>query len=87
MTYLGAQSGMKILEVGCGTGFLARLLCQMLDDIRVTGLEADKKLLALARRLVEREALTAQVELQCGNAYQLPYPDESFDLVTSQTFL
>ncbi len=85
--YLGARPGMRILDVGCGTGFLARLLARTLDDVRVIGLDADTKLLNLARQMVEREGLTSQVELQQGNAYQTPYPAETFDLVTSQTLL
>lgn len=87
MDYLGAQSGMRILDAGCGTGFLSRMLARTLGDSQLVGLEADPHLLNLARQMVEGEGLTPQVTLQGGDAYQLPYPAETFDLVTSQTLL
>ena len=86
MEYVGAQPGMHILEVGCGTGFLSRLLTQTLADVRVVGLEPGEKSLNLGRQLLERQKLT-NVELQHGEAYPIPFPDEAFDLVTSQTLL
>ena len=87
MDYLGARSGMCILDVGCGTGFLARLLARTLNAVQVVGIDADEKMLDLAHQLLEREGLAGQVELRQGDAYQLPFPDETFDLVTSQTLL
>ena len=86
MEYVGAQQGMHILEVGCGTGFLSRLLAQTLADVRVVGLEPNEKSLNLGHQLLERQKLT-NVVLQHGAAYPMPFPDEAFDLVTSQTLL
>jgi len=87
MEYLGARPGMRIMDVGCGSGFLARLLARSLDDVQVVGLDVDEKMLGLARQMLEQEGLTDQVELRKGNAYELPIPDGTFDLVTSQTLL
>ena len=86
MDYLGAQPGMRILDMGCGTGFLSRLLAQIFEESWVVGLDADETLLNLGRQMLESHGLT-NVELRQGNAYQIPYPDETFDLVTSQTLL
>ena len=85
--YLGAQPGTRILDAGCGSGFLSRLLARTLDGVQIVGLDADEKMLALAHQMVEREGLAAQVELRSGDAYQIPFPDDAFDLVTSQTLL
>ena len=87
MHYLGAAPGLRILDVGCGSGFLARLLARTLAEVQVTGLDADQKLLDLGQEMLAREKLTAQVELQKGDAYHLPFPDATFDLATSQTLL
>jgi len=87
MDYLGARPGMRILDVGCGTGFLARLLVRTLSDVQVVGLEADEKILDLAHQMLEHEGLADQVELRQGDAYQISFPDGAFDLVTSQTLL
>ncbi len=87
MEYLGAQAGMRILEVGCGTGFLARLLARTLEDVQVTGVEVDGQMLDLACQMLAREGLADRVALRQGDAYRLPFPDETFDLVTSHTLL
>ena len=85
--YLGARPKMNVLEVGCGTGYLARLLARSLNDVHIVGLDPDRQLLDVARRLLEREELTRNVQFWQGDAYRLPFPDESFDMVTSQTLL
>lgn len=87
MNYLGAKPGMKILDSGCGTGFLTRLLAKVLTDVQVVGVDMDEKLLDLGRQMLVRENLIDQVELRQGDAYHLPFSDETFDLVTSQTLL
>ena len=87
LEYLGARPGTRILDVGCGSGFLSRLLARNLDNVQIVGLDADEKMLDLARQMLEREDLVSQVELRKGDAYQIPYPDDAFDLVTSQSML
>ncbi len=85
--YLGARPKMKVLEVGCGTGYLARLLARSLDDVHIVGLDPDRQLLNAARQLLEREGHTHSVKFWQGDAYRLPFLDETFDMVTSQTLL
>lgn len=85
--YLGARPGTRILDVGCGSGFLTRLLARALEGVQIVGLDADEELIAQARRELQREDLDDRVEVVCGDAYQLPFADESFDMVTSHTVL
>ena len=85
--YVGARPGLRILDVGCGTGCLARLLALSVDNVRVVGMDPDEKMLELGRQIVEREQLNDRIELTKGDAYDQPFPDETFDLVTSQTLL
>lgn len=87
LNYLGALPGTQILEVGSGSGFLGRLLAGSLDEAQVTAVDADGELLVTASRLVAHESLADRVRLVHGDGYRLPFPDESFDLVTSQTLL
>ena len=87
MNYLGANNGMSILDVGCGSGFLSRLLAKTLSDVQIIGLDADEKMLSLAEQMLARDGVSVQVTLQKGDAYHLPFADETFDLVTSHTLL
>jgi demethylmenaquinone methyltransferase/2-methoxy-6-polyprenyl-1,4-benzoquinol methylase len=87
MNYLGAKPHSRILEVGTGTAFLARLLARELDDVQVTGLDTDADMLELAGKMVEREGLARQITFVQGDTIQLPFPDNSFDLATSQRLL
>ena len=62
------------LEVGCGTG---RNLPLYPSTARVVGLDPDLGLLRRAR------ARAAAVDLVCGRAETLPFPDAIFDTVVS----
>jgi ubiquinone/menaquinone biosynthesis C-methylase UbiE len=87
LDYLGARAKMRILDVGCGTGFLARLMAQNLQNVQVVGLEGDGKLLSLGQEKLVMETLEDRVSFRQGDAYQLPFKDDAFDLVTSHTLL
>jgi len=64
------------LEVAIGTGLN---LAHYPPEVRLTGLDISPEMLALARsRAVE---LGRTVELEEGDAQELPFPDESFETV------
>ncbi|MFI5734219.1 methyltransferase domain-containing protein [Kribbella sp. NPDC051587] len=46
---LGIRPGMKVLEIGTGTGYNAAILCHLLGDDAVTTLDIDEELVDLAR--------------------------------------
>lgn len=70
------KAGDKVLDVGCGTGWFTRRL-SLQPGLNVTGLDIDVKALEFAR---SRDALSHYV---LGNALQLPFENNCFDLVTS----
>jgi ubiquinone/menaquinone biosynthesis C-methylase UbiE len=74
----GAPAG-DVLDVGCGTGAITLALDEAAPRARVTGLDGDPAVLALARR---RLAGRTDVALLEGLADALPFADESFDRVT-----
>lgn len=75
------QPGQRVLDLGCGTGIMAIALKGSMPGAQVTGLDADKKALTIARR--EAEKAGAKIEWDQGFANDLAYADNSLDVVVS----
>jgi SAM-dependent methyltransferase len=76
---LDIKPGMQVLDVACGTGNLAIPAAR--KGARVTGVDIATNLLAQARNRAEAEGL--EIAFEEGDAEQLAFPDEQFDLVLS----
>lgn len=76
---LDAQTGERILDVGCGTGLLLERLRRVAPDVRLAGVDPVPEMLALARRRLPAPA----VDLREAAAERLPFGDGSFDAVVS----
>jgi ubiquinone/menaquinone biosynthesis C-methylase UbiE len=75
--------GMRVLDVACGTGIVARLATPHVGPTgRVVGLDTNEAMLAVAR--AQPQPTGAHVEWQQGDATKLPFPDAQFDTVLSQ---
>jgi ubiquinone/menaquinone biosynthesis C-methylase UbiE len=76
------QSGEKVLDVGCGTGTLAIKVARRVGRAgRVEGIDPGTSQIARARSKVARRNLP--IEFQIGVIEQLPFPDQTFDVVFS----
>ena len=75
------KKGHRVLDLGCGTATLTLMIKQAHPEAEVTGLDGDPKALGIARAKVARSGLT--ITLDEGMAFNLPYPDSSFDRVFS----
>jgi 2-polyprenyl-6-hydroxyphenyl methylase/3-demethylubiquinone-9 3-methyltransferase len=71
----------SVLDVGCGAGFLSNALA--LTGMKVTGVDLSEDSLAVA----QRHDTTKKVKYISANAYQLPFADSSFDVLTAMDFL
>jgi demethylmenaquinone methyltransferase/2-methoxy-6-polyprenyl-1,4-benzoquinol methylase len=66
--------GMRVLEVGCGTGSNLTLFAEA--GCEVAGIDLSPSMLDLASRKIGERA-----DLELGDASAMPYEDRSFDLV------
>ena len=71
----------RILDLGTGTGTAALGAARRFPGADVVGADLSEKMLAEARRKTPPE-LASRVHFDQIDASRLPYPDESFDLVT-----
>jgi ubiquinone/menaquinone biosynthesis C-methylase UbiE len=78
------RAGQRILDLGCGTGTLAIQVRSAQPEAEVVGLDADQEMLAQAR--IKADAAGVAVRFDQGLSTELPYEDESFDLVLSTLF-
>jgi ubiquinone/menaquinone biosynthesis C-methylase UbiE len=77
-----AQIGQRVLVVACGTGRGIPELAQAVGPTgRVDALDLSEPMIEQARAKCETSGLGEQVHFKQGNAKELPYPDETFDLV------
>ena len=74
------ESASDVLEVGCGIGGPACHLAGR-TGVRYRGLTPNPTQLELARELARKSNLLGRVAFDLGSASDLPYPDESFDVV------
>ena len=78
--HYGLKAGDKILDVGCGKGILLYDFTQAVPGIEVCGLD-------ISSYAIENAKEEVKPFLQVGHAKQLPFADQSFDLVISITTL
>lgn len=72
----GLKTGMKVLDVGVGTGLVAAQACILTGDSKlVTGVDPSAGMLAASK-------LPAAVVLMEGRAESLPFPDNHFDFLS-----
>ena len=65
----------RVLDVGCGEGFVTNLLVSNIVNIDVVGLEYTREALEIARKS------NPSVQWIQGDIYQLPFEDETFDII------
>lgn len=80
------QSGMKVLDCGCGVGSITLDLAERVSPGQVVGVDVDETQLAVARKGAAERGLT-NVSFEQGDVYHLHFDDGSFDAVLAHTLL
>jgi SAM-dependent methyltransferase len=76
----GIKPGDKILDIGCGKGFLLYDFTKVVPGVEVFGIDISSYAIANSKAEISDR-------LQVGNATSLPFPDRHFDFVYSITTL
>lgn len=77
---LGLQSGMKVLDVGCGVGGPAREISRF-TEANIVGLNNNDYQVEKANIYAKKENLGEKVAVIKGDFMQMDFEDESFDAV------
>jgi ubiquinone/menaquinone biosynthesis C-methylase UbiE len=73
------QPGMKVLDLGCGTGTLTLMLKRAHSEAEITGMDGDPQVLDIARN----KSRGTIIHWDEGLASSLLYPDSVFDRVVT----
>lgn len=74
--HYGLKAGDKILDIGCGKGFLLFDFTKVLPGLEVYGID-------ISQYAIDDSKEEVKDRLKVGNAIELPYADNEFDLVYS----
>ena len=87
LSHLDYDGQEKILEVGCGSGALTIRSALTWPKAKVIGVDYWGAVYTYSKALCEKNAVSEGVASRCvfqhGDAKQLDFPDESFDVVIS----
>ncbi len=73
--------GGKVIDVGCGFGGLNIVLAYRFVDSEIVGIDLSDPLLRLANQSAQAANLGDRVRFEKADVHQIPYPDNSFDVV------
>jgi ubiquinone/menaquinone biosynthesis C-methylase UbiE len=74
--HYGLKSGDKVLDIGCGKGFLLYDLLKTIPGLEVYGID-------VSTYAIENSKIEIKERLTIGNAINLPWADNEFDFVYS----
>lgn len=76
--WLRLPPGQRVLDVGCGPGALTAILVAKLGADSVSAIDPSESFVTAARERMPG------VDVRCGLAEALPWPDEAFDCAVAQ---
>lgn len=82
LEHVPLERGERVLDIACGTGIVARIVASRVGpEGQVTGVDISPRMLEVARA---HAPVDGSIIWQEGDAGDLPFGDESFDLVLCQ---
>lgn len=76
------KPGERLLDLCTGTGDVAIEFAQACPELQIVGLDLSEEMVHVAREKCARLGLAPRVQLVQGNALELPFAQNSFEIVT-----
>ena len=86
LRHLPIAGAHRVLDVGCGSGSMSRLIAKIFPDVEVVGVDVREQYVDFARARAREESLD-NLTYQSADAFALPFQDANFDLVWSKYLL
>lgn len=87
-SFLGLRPGLRIVEVGCGTGDLTRYLAELVGGkCRIIGVDMRAASLRTAAAEARKAGFADRISYRRGDAYNIPLEDGYADLTCCRTLL
>lgn len=77
--------GSHVLDVACGTGTTALYLSNKYN-CHVTGFDISDDLIEIAKKSLGKNVDAGKIKFEVADVLEMPYPDNSYDIVISQAF-
>jgi len=78
LVWLAMPTGLRWLDVGCGTGAFTELVLQRNSPTAISAVDPSENLIAFARSKPSAD----RIDYRNGDAMSLPYKDDDFDVAT-----
>src|SRR5690242_1862280 len=83
LSHISIERNITILDIGCGGGRTIHKLATLTPEGKVYGVDYSKDAVAFARKTNRHWIGQSRVEIQEGSVSRLPFPENTFDLVTA----
>ena len=84
--FLPKETKINLLDLATGTADVLILLCRQCPNIvSAQGLDLAQKMLKIGKEKIKRANLDTTIQIRTGDAHQIPFPNESFDVVSIAT--
>lgn len=82
MNLIKIDHPIKILEIGCGTGYLTNLLVQSFPNAHITAVDLASGMIDVASQRMKNNGVDNQVTFVCADI-ETHFPTDNFDLIIS----
>jgi SAM-dependent methyltransferase len=83
LSHISVEKHNSVLDVGCGGGRTVSKLAALASQGKVYGIDYSKESVAVARKTNKEWIAAARVEILEASVSQLPFRENTFDLVTA----